>query len=474
MMERAEQSKLITPEALQAAVNMMNPFPDDTLTPASWPDSLSSPTLTNVARQTIALSAPAGTTSSWNFHAAFIPVTSAVTSSTDVTYNRADGTLSGGSVNVVALKMFCVWLWKDSDPVPNIQTTAPNYTWEPTDVMPFGSITRLCAAGLEAINVSTELNRGGTAYAYRLPSNLSDVTYTPKSALLPVNGTLVRDTILQSPPANIEDFLNYGNTYMSDARCGVVCVATPEDHLNRFAPMVAARPILFNPRSEKVAFVAVPTSAPVFDWCTSGVWVTGLVPDAAFTLNLRAFFEYKPSIGDAFSMSLAKPCTPYSALFDDLVAGTIRTMPAGFDYSENPFGEWMGKILTTIASAMPVISSFIPHPVASSIVGALAPSVHRLGRKLQGKAKHKRTKVLPPGGNLPPPLPPANHDNRNAPVPFHLPPPPPSPHGNTHRHNAVSRATLSAYASSSLQNKNPQNQRSLVRSAQKPKTTPRR
>lgn len=403
-MERAEAAKLITPEAYQSALNLMNPFPDDSLCPSSWPDSLSSPTLTNVARETHALSAPAGTATSWNFHAAFVPLTDASTLTTNAIYNAASGTVTSGVANVNNLGMFMVWTWKDTDPVPNLQTTAPTYTWSPTDVMATGSITRLSAAGIEAINVSTDLNRGGTAYAYRMPSNVSDITFMPSS--LPANQTMIRWPILQSPPAFIDEFINYGNTYLGSARNGVVAVSTPEDHLNRFAPFVATAPCIFNPATERMA-VCSPAGSPVFDWCTAGVWVTGLVPDAVFTLNLRAFFEYKPSLADPFSMSLAKPCTPVSPVFDELVSGVIRSMPAGFDYAENPFGEWMGKILTSIASVLPAISSVIPHPVVSGVVSAIAPGMRKLGRSLQGKSNkpkaHKQLQAAPP------PLPPRDH-----------------------------------------------------------------
>ena len=73
ILDKLVASKQASPEAVQAMLNLVDPFPDSALEAVGWPDATGCPSVSFVDREEISISAPAGTTSSWNFHVTFSP-----------------------------------------------------------------------------------------------------------------------------------------------------------------------------------------------------------------------------------------------------------------------------------------------------------------------------------------------------------------------------------------------------------------
>lgn len=394
----AEERNLITHDAFQAYLNLCNPFPDDDVTAAGWPGLHPVKSIPNAITGYADLTAPAGTTSTWNFHAVMLPFTVASINKLGATYNTTTGAMTGGMVppgNTVG--MFLWWTWKDTDPVPNFNTTLPTGYYSPHDNLVQGCEYRLCAGGIEAINTSAVIDRSGFGYAYRLQNTSSNFTVSPV-ALSPTS-FVTRNALLQSPPNTPNEIVNLATTYTGSAERGVVCVNLPSTLENHYTPSVPTTCALLD-RVNNVMSTLTTSAWPVFNWSTAGVFVTGLKPNASFKLKLRCFLEAAPLTGNGFNQTIARCSTPYSPLMLELVSNTLASMPAGFDYSENPFGEWMSKVLDLASHAFPAIGKVIPLPYASHIGEALGAVAGVGSRALQPKkpqpAKPKKAIAMKP------------------------------------------------------------------------------
>ena len=170
ILDKLVASKQASPEAVQAMLNLVDPFPDSALEAVGWPDATGCPSVSFVDREEISISAPAGTTSSWNFHVTFSPYLTNTNQLGALFSWLSDGTISGGGTFVGTRNLWNVFTWKDADPAPDPTGTNPVYKSAVSDSIPNNSMVRVCATGVEAVNTSTALYRGGYQYAYRTKS----------------------------------------------------------------------------------------------------------------------------------------------------------------------------------------------------------------------------------------------------------------------------------------------------------------
>lgn len=391
MVESAEAQNLITEEGFQAFLNLCNPFPDSDVVGAGWPGIHPVKTIPNAVTLTENLSAPAGTTTSWNFHAVMLPYIESDYSMIGCLYNNITGAVTGGTVSTDASAMFQYWTWKDADPVPNFQTDAPTGYLSPANFVVSNAEQRLCAGGIEAINTSALIDRSGYGYAYRTQGDVDSVSFI--TSVAPATSLLQRNVAIMSPPLTFNQIVNYSTTYQGTAERGIVCVNLPNKIENPFAPAVTTRLACID-RSSARATIMSSTPHPVFDWATAGIIVTGLKPEASFQLKCRAFFEAAPLPGGGYTQTLARSSVPYSPMMLELVANTLASMPAGFDYAENPFGEWMSKVLNLASHAFPAIGKALPLPYAASIGSALG-NLAGAGSKALSPAKNAKKTATP-------------------------------------------------------------------------------
>lgn len=392
MLRKMVESKEVSPEALQALVNLVDPFPDDSFVTCGWPDSRSQPTVRNKVEFEIPVSyAGAG---SWDLHACILPFFgAALQPSGNFVWDIAAGgnsVVAGPTAGANPLSFLNLVTVASGSSMPVTATqliSNPAMNAFMTSIA--GRIWRPCAMGLELINTSTDLYRGGMAYAYRVPSDLTSGTMQVSTAGNYIGGT----SIIANPPKVPADIIGYANTYSGDARAGVGVVCTPCDFANPPVRPLPSMNFIVDPTVPSYgAYVGNGYPCPAVPWDISGAFVTGLAQQATFTLRFRMAYEIFPLVTDQLFFTLAQPSVAWSPVLEEAVLAVLKSMPAGFDYRDNPLGEWFAKVLNGIAEHLPKLQPVLAsiHPVAGMAAGAAS----MIAREIANRTVKKERKQL--------------------------------------------------------------------------------
>lgn len=239
-----------------------------------------------------------------------------------------------------------------SPAVVSFLNTTAGRTWRPT------------AMGIELIQTSADLYRGGMGYAYRIPGD------PVEAAFLKLPGTspqFAHGTVISYPPKVPASIVGYANTWRGDARAGVAAIGVPNDFMNRPKRSFPSGAYLQLPSGTGSSLIVGDIhDHPVMDWDPFGVFVTGLNPGATFVLRFNMAYEIFPLASDQLFITLAQPSVEPSPALEEAILQVLKTMPAGFDYRENPFGEWFSKIVDALAEYLPKIVPALQtiHPIA--------------------------------------------------------------------------------------------------------------
>lgn len=373
-LDAALNAKLISKEAIQTIVNLADPFPDGPVEPSGWPDVDANGTFPEVIDSIGNISAPVGTVNSWNFKVIIIPF---------VCYKNVHPATISAPLDVAVapspaghrLGSYNLYMWKDSDPEPDI-TAAPNISWyEATSAL--DAQVRKCSQGVEIINTSAEISRGGMYYAARFP-----FTFYQTAPLTVTNAF--------NPPANrvhtplafagwptLDGIRNLRTRVENSAYHGFAFVNTPMNPMNDFVVSRLSRLLAY--QGTKALLETNAGESTDFQWCGGAIYFTGLDPKATFTYKSRSYYEISPNETSTKQLqSIARHSVEYSPLALEIIGGVLSDLPAGFDYSMNPFGEWFDKVINLIGNVAPVIGSVLPIPGANLIgqgIGAVARGI---------------------------------------------------------------------------------------------------
>lgn len=399
ILDKLVAQKQASPEAVQAMLNLVDPFPDSALEAVGWPDSSGCPSVAFVDREEITVSAPSGTTTAWNFHVTFSPyITDTAALGTLFTWGPT-GTISGGGSIAGKKNVWNVYKWKDNDAIPNPLTVAPDVSSTVGSSIPAACMARICATGVEAVNTSTPLYRGGYQYAYRTKSRAKPATYTEGVAAGAATSNAFRlSTVYTAPPVSPDQIVNMANTFTGSAENGCVVINTPQSFSENEYEMYCPRYDLMVGNSASPC-MRINADGIASYWNNAGIFVTGLAPQATFTLKFRTFMEASPLDVVSVTAALSKPGVAHSPVVEEILAGILRDMPAGFDYRENPFGEWFMKILDTVANVAPVIGNvlspvFPPAALIGNGVGALANGISGTVNHVRERKRKKQEAKL--------------------------------------------------------------------------------
>lgn len=385
-MDRAEAAGLVSHEALQTALNLMDPFPDGAAYASGWHDNDGVPSVPLVITDYTQIAAPAGTVNNWHFKVAFLPNTNGFMASKVYSGIDSNGVVGAISAASWTFAHFAVWTWKDTDPEPSWFSTPAYALW--LDVsMTYVASQRICAAGFELINSSTELNKGGYQYASRMPTMLVNNYVYDASAGAPTTVVASAPT-MYSLPNSLDDIVNWPTTFSGPAVNGLACFSTPISDSNPPTPNSPNRAYLGN-----YGNLVVSDGATAWcPWNTCVAYVTGQVPGASWTLKGRIYWEvYLLSNDDDRSwQSVSRPAVPYSPVMREMLSATLRLLPSGFDYSENPFGEWFHGVLKLLSHAVPTVGGLIPHPAVRMISAAASPVLRAAAKATEpSRVAHK-------------------------------------------------------------------------------------
>lgn len=394
-LDRAEKAGLVDEAAVQTILNLADPFPDNALEPTGWPTVLGQRSVPMALTKYLNISAPVGVTTTWSFKVIFIPFAGTYNSERYYDWNKATGAL--GTANTLAAEygQYNVWTWKAEDPEPNWLFTRPNQiiTLDPQSSW---SLSRICAAGLELINTSTDLYRGGMYYGWRAPPITHDMNCS--LATNPSSTLVAKYTLFSGVAHHLDSIINLDTTVVGSARDGVGVFSLPTSAENLPIPGLPTQIMLVDTMSQIYPVVRFPTAGTntqFYDWMPCGAYVTGLAQQATFQMKARVYYENVPDTASSVLLqSIARPAVPYSFLAQELMAKMLLHMPCGFDYKENPFGEWFAKVLDALAVAAPAIGQLIPHPAAKIIATAAGPLLAQGATALKARAEQKKTKAL--------------------------------------------------------------------------------
>lgn len=393
-MEKAVAANLATEEALTSAINLVDPFPDDSIDNVGWPTTSSSYTVPQIRTEYVSVSAPGSTVNTWNMKVLFLPISNVWQMTGMGDWNRNTGLVTNTTSVGVTFGQFNVWTWDSAAPEPSY-LSAPTYSVT-MDADASWSKNRMTLAGFEAINTSSDLYRGGMYYGYRVPRYPYNAVQLG-SVAAPTPLMFARTEFLGGFPSGLDDVTNLSTTISGKARDGVGVFSLPRSFENEYTAPSATLIGIVNEISTSTAplarFRAEGQLTSVYDWDLCGAYITGLAKEATFQLKCRVGYETQvTSASSKLIQAVSTKPVPRSLLIEEMLSQLLTHTPAGFDYSENPLGEWMAKILNGLASVVPILGNFIPHPLAKPIAMAAAPFLSTVAGAIDGHQQAKKQK----------------------------------------------------------------------------------
>jgi len=393
VLRKLVDSKLASPEALGAVLNLADPFPDGAYSPCGFPDGFATPSVRTTYNAEYQVSAPAGLAAgqTWDLHVWNPPVlgNSQVGALDSFEINEFGFINVGPGIAGAAPGLFNIYTGASGSLVSPLAMT-PVASFSPTSTVA-NNLARIVACGAELINTSADLYRGGMGYAYRLPCK-------DQAAAIDVGATYLFSAAetLQFPPQSPAEIINYSSTYQGKARDGVVFVNTPLSFSENYpTPKVPSKLLWYDPD------VTVGPNAltkqynrPACEWNQAGGFITGLTQGATITVRMRAGFEVFPSVRDNDLFAIARATVSHSPALEEMFLAMLAEMPAGFDYAENPLGEWFDKIVNAIAEYAPVIAPVLGaiNPVLGMVAGGVGKGAGALQAYRKEKSDKKKAK----------------------------------------------------------------------------------
>jgi hypothetical protein len=393
-------------DAIEAVLNLVNPFPDEVPKRVGWPDSQATPSVVIVDTYEVSLSAPAGIGAglTWDVHAAGLPFLYSSSLSLYGGSVASNGVYAVGTTNVQMGGLVIVTnsTGQNLDPIAG-SSAAPyaKQAYGPGAQLQ-GSQGRIVAQGIEIVNTSAELYRGGMAYAYRIPAQSTPMSLNQQSGL-PV--ALV-SSMLPYPPAAVSDIVNYPNTFEGMAANGVYAINTPNTIQNQYKANVGGSALLMTSLGNisNLTLTATQTLGlgSAQDWCYFGSFLTGLAQGASVLVRYRTYLEVAPTPRDGNNLvRLLNPSVPHNPAVTEVLDKVLVTMPAGCSYTDNPLGEWFDSLMNAIESAAPSVGSalgmiFPPAKLIANGIGMAAGGARQLNVDSRAKAKAKSAKKTKP------------------------------------------------------------------------------
>jgi len=266
-----------------------------------------------------------------------------------------------------------------------------------------GGTNRLLATGLEAVNTTAELYKGGAVTVWKGPSRGSQITGTVDQVdLAPITWSLVGDTVLM-PPTSLENATLYPNSKTWAASKGVYLIAPPNSTEN---PMINCQPkfsgaVFPNTYLELVGSSQTqwegffPTldadvsrnpnlaSVSVLPFDEVGATFSGLHPSTTLQITTEYYFERTPTVAEPDLLVLARLPCPYDPLILEILSRATFEMPPGVPVGENPKGEWFNSVMQAVADWAPSVGA------ALSVINPAAGTIaNGFGMAARGAAKN--------------------------------------------------------------------------------------
>lgn len=418
------QNRQISPMGVNYLVAASDPFHDTEVTVDGFPDMTSAKVITQVVTKTVSVTFSGTTT--WESHVMFCPITPTWTQATSMTtttkrastelstktvsstlsspavgsvsgttYMRASindqGTLGlGASATQLQAGWNCISTPTGTNWISSTATTTYSDLAMPREYCT--GAYRLIASGLEVVNTTADLYRGGSVVCYRSPSNAQASSLNTVYTSVGVTQIVSHSGKLGlMPPTTVADATLYPNSRTWNAEEGCYLVATLNDSDNPFVTPMPGFGGLISPSDFDdmssgagwLAYLPLWTDADLLQpgslsgSCTTvlpyditGSIFSGLLPQTTLRVTARYYIERHPSIADPNLLVLARTPCPYDPVILEILSRTMQHLPVGVRVGENPLGEWFNDIMRTVGEWAPKIGK---------LVGVAVPGLENVG-----------------------------------------------------------------------------------------------
>lgn len=296
----------------------------------------------------------------------------------------------------------------------------PEWTATLTDDIP-RPYYEILSIGMEVINSTPDLYRGGNVVRYRVP------TQGRKSALLigdpAISTALARSEFMcyPMPPISESFATQYSDSVIDKAENGSYQMHTLQDQVSDFFLAGNSRVFFSNPApapagsggfntwtSQSAFNNDYSTDPPLIrgDFDIVGSYFTGLSPQTTLKIRSRSIVSLVPSSTNASLTSLAKLTPPPNQRLDKLIADIQSSFSPGIESSMNASGDWWRVVLRGVAKVAKPVGNALGGEVGETIGGGVAAVANSLSKVNQKKNKNnkkspKATPATKPGPTQP-------------------------------------------------------------------------
>jgi hypothetical protein len=442
LLDRLVGSRTMTPEGMEWLICATDPFHDDRVRCPGYPDLSTVNSVVQTYTTTASFNAPAGAVNPWDLHIPFIPFSSPPTAvpgtiSVLSPYNMSmtGELLSPGNQiflypgfnGIVVGTSGASWV---SSPASATLTNNSVLAIPPKFSSGF---SRLVACGVELVNTTAQLYKGGSLTVYRAPSTVEKGTVKTPVLIAAQNYFMPTPVDGISLPPGTQTFAStYTDSRTWSAEDGAYVIVSQTDVENPFRSLKPTD-VMANTNLDYTTWYAnfsggISTTA----WCSvlsgpsttggntgrgthalpfenCGAILAGLNPNSTIQATVRYYFERIPALTEPDLLAMAQVPPAFDGVALEIYSRCLSSMPVGVPQNENPLGEWFTGILDTIAGVAPKIGSFVSNlGNAIGMVGGNQPqpssSNATAQRNMNNQQKKQQQASLPK--RIMPPLPP--------------------------------------------------------------------
>jgi len=436
IMRRLSERMGIEPTSVDSIVACVDPFHDSELDPMGWPDLTTSASVMQCVKQTLTISAPAGTTGNWDCHifnspyynstadpfgtnsGGFGQLQFAQTSGAppNYNYNLAALTSNSSGLGLVGINIHSQPSGTNGSPfAPGTGISMQHLVLDPRYNR---GASRIFGSGVEVHNTTSELNLQGSVLVYRQPldnnaykssiniaslqsvlsgtgtvgtTNVADMIFTPVPPISPAAALLLKGSrqweakygSYQTHGLHDVNIPTNGQTFTLPSYYFV----SPQDITQTTVPV--------NLIATVAGVVGAYRVSPQLFWSefdVSGAWYTGLSPSTTLTINWNAYVERFPTSLDLDLVVLARPSPTYDPKALQWVSEVMRHLPPGVMVGENDGGGWFADIMQTGADYLAPLLKASGHPIATGI-GTAISGLNAVTQSFRSKPREERAAI---------------------------------------------------------------------------------
>lgn len=274
---------------------------------------------------------------------------------------------------------------------------------------------RLVAAGVEVVNTTPVLQRGGSCTAYRQPSHTNARSCSVWYSTGPNDYSQQVNTYILPPTTqSLAQLIPTSKTWGAEE--GLYACATQSTEHNPFLDPMMAIPFM-RPAPALVDLTGVTTQkawtypiaitsgsrgptqllAKLLPFDVHGAFFTGLSPETTLQVTVKYYIERIPTTSDPDLLVLSRPSPQYDPMAIEIYSRAMSELPVGVKVGENPLGEWFNDILDVVAEFAPAMGSVFG-PMGATAGSALATGARawRNARPVMGPTSTLQLGPAPP------------------------------------------------------------------------------